>query len=295
MMGLESQRILLMLKMYGKNTWQYVVPFSSKKTSSNPLQKNPRAQPYEKGWIHYEDVKSLIPSLAKGKFAYQANGLGVEKMTITTHSHISGNETTGNETTDNPHPEESMTTTPNNTSPTSLPSHSSFASNKRPFSVLESGSLVEDINDISSIKSLSPFTPSGSSPSSSTISKRGRMTGASGMHSIGHSLMDIGVSYRKGLESKEIRHQERMGHLDRELEFQREREQRQQHQELQRKRQEAMTRAQLLDSDIGPDNLAALLEVFETEEVSVTTYLSIITDETRKAWVRRKIAKVSAL
>jgi hypothetical protein len=274
------------------------VPFFSKKTSSNPLQKNPKAQSYENGWIHYEDMKSLIPSLAKGKFAYQANGLGVEKMTITTPSHTSGNETT-----DNPHPEdESMTTTPNNTSPTSLPSRSSFASNKRRFSALESGSLVEDTNDISSIKSLSPFTPSGSTPSSSTISKRGRMTGASGMHSIGHSLMDIGVSYRKGLESKEIRHQERMGRFDREIEFQREREQRQdhqererKHQERERKRQEAMTRAQLLDSDIGPDNLAALLEVFETEEVSVTTYLSIITDETRKAWVRRKIAKVSAL
>lgn len=84
------------------------------------------------------------------------------------------------------------------------------------------------------------------------------------------------------LQREHQEHQELQGTLER-----------QERQERQQKRKEAMDLAQDIDIDIGPENLAYLLEVFETEEDSARTYLSIKVDDVRKAWVKMKIARRS--
>ena len=68
-------------------------------TSSNPLQKYPKANQYERGWSLYDDVNLLMGRVAKGKHAFQANGLGVERMTIMTPT-----QTSADERTDTRHP-----------------------------------------------------------------------------------------------------------------------------------------------------------------------------------------------
>lgn len=119
------------------------------------------------------------------------------------------------------------------------------------------------------------------------------MTGAIALATIGHGIVDLGASYRKGLEDKGARHQDRMTHLERQLE----RQERQERQDLlvRQERQEAMIRAQELESDLSDDSLAALLEVFQDDEGSAMAYLSIKTESVRKAWVKRKIARATQM
>lgn len=267
------------------------------KSLSNALQKHPKAQAYEKGWNLYEDVKLLMPSLAKGRYAYQANGLGQQTSpTTTTPTHT--------------HTGESLEHDDNDILSTSPPPSPSIGS-KRTFTALDSESVIEV--DTAAIKYLprvsSSRMASSSTPSTSTTSKRGRLTGAIALTTIGHGIVDLGASIRQGLVDKDSRHQDRMTQLERQLDhqelqlkLQREHQEhqelqgtleRQERQERQQKRKEAMDLAQDIDIDIGPENLAYLLEVFETEEDSARTYLSIKVDDVRKAWVKMKIARRS--
>lgn len=126
------------------------------------------------------------------------------------------------------------------------------------------------------------------------------MSGAVALSNIGQGIVDLGVSYRKNLENKETHHKDRMSHLDRQLDFQQLYEQRQEFQgsleheerlEHRKMRQDAMNIAQEENSDIGAENLAALLEVFEDEE-ECRTYLGIHRSDVKRAWVMRKIAKM---
>jgi hypothetical protein len=279
-----------------------------------------------------------MPSLAKGKYAYQGNGLGVQrtlgnagtdalgdKFTATTPTlldkgHIvAPGEEVGMAMVNEGHDiepgggvdpdrgvslEHGRPTIP----PTSL--LPSPLSSKRRFSVLDSvnagdsatvkffprasssrqSSSRHSSSRLSSSRLSSPHD-SLSIPSTSGSAKRGRMSGTVALTTIGHGIIDLSTSYRKALDDKEARHQDRMAqhqdtmlHLERQLTLGREERQ---------ERQEAMDRAQEMETDLSDDSLAALLEVFQTEEGSAMAYLSIKIESVRKAWVKRKLARVS--
>ena len=139
----------------------------------------------------------------------------------------------------------------------------------------------ESVKDTATIKSwaasyvpsrITSSTDSLSTPSASS-SKRGRMTGAIALTTIGHGITDLNASYCKGLEQEEARHQYRMSqqdHRDNVMSL-------------------AMERAQELDSDLSPEDLIALFEVFQTEEGSAKAYILIKIETVRKAWVKHKV------
>ena len=90
---------------------------------------------------------------------------------------------------------------------------------KRRFSVLEAES-VED-NTGAATKSLTRFSLSRGASShdsvsyrtTSSSSKRGRITGSIALTNIGHSIQELGATYRKSIESKQARHQDLMAQL----------------------------------------------------------------------------------
>lgn len=188
---------------------------------------------------------------------------------------------------------------PNDIPPTSSPPSPSIASKRR-----FSQSAIEDPNDYDSagMKSLHRFSSSSSTPS--TSSKRGRMTGTIALTTIGHGILEMGASYCKSLDSKDIRHQDRMTQWDRQLGIQRERQERQdlqeslerkEREERQQKHQDAIDCAQEIDLDLESEDLAKLLEVFQHDIDSAVLYLSIKTEGVRKAWVKRRIAERPSL
>lgn len=268
---------------------------------SNPLQKYPKAQHYENGWELYEDVEQLMQRQVKGKYSYQGNDLGVQRTTTPTPT-ISGYAGAG---TNAPDDELTTTTTamsneehtiePYDTSiPPSSPPPSPSIAPKRRFSLLDSES-VGDVND-TAIKSLSRFSSSGKSSSrdslsarsTSSSSKRGRMSGAIALANIGHGIIDLGASYRKSIEDKEARHHDKMvQHQDAMSQMSRQAE-REERRDVTFK--EATDRAQELERDLSDDDLAALIDVFQTEEGSAMAYLAIKIESVRKAWVKRKIS-----
>lgn len=255
----------------------------------------------EKGWALYGDVEELMQrQQPRGRYSFQGNGLGGADDESAT--------TTTAEPYDSSFP------------PTSLPPTPSVASRsagKRRFSVLETDSVEDDSGP--AITTF-PFSPSRG-PSShdslsyrttSSSSKRGRITGSIALTNIGHSIQDLGASYRQSLENKATRHQDlmaqmtlQMTHQEQQLELQgrqldyqlrREEEERKERQERVQQRQEAIELALKLETYLSDDELAALLDVFQKEEGSASSYLSITANEgLRKAWVKRKITFASVI
>ena len=185
---------------------------------------------------------------------------------------------------------------------------------KHRFLVLEAES-VED-NTGAATKSLTRFSlsrdaslhDSVSYRTTSSSSKHGRITGSIALTNIGHSIQDLGATYRKSIESKQAKHQDlmaqlslQMSHQEQQLELQghqlkhQERQKEEEHQERQdrfQKRQEAMELAQGKETYLPDEDFAALFDVFQKEEGSALAYLSIKTEGVRKAWVKCKIASV---
>lgn len=114
--------------------------------------------------------------------------------------------------------------------------------------------------------------------STSSASKRGRVSGAVALTSIGHSITGFTSVFRQGMEMEQARHVERVARRARD--------------NLSSSSQaQAMDKAQDIEHDLSPDELATLLEIFE-EESTAKAYLQIRDDanDLRKAWVRRKLA-----
>lgn len=303
-----------------KEVWKDYVAVCALKSFSifaNHIQKHPKASLYgEKGWSLYDNVKLLMPSLAKGKKAYQANGLNPGVATSTqAGGSVQGNHdvtpSTGGsaqgsagsagdpvaggasvaEHGDPPIstgvPAASVTcgnvdmvsgdaSEHNDVNdlagqppPTSPPPSPSIAS-KRRFSV------AENTSDTVTVRSQSQPSSSHVSTSTSTSAKRGRMTGAIALTSIGHGIADLSASYRRGLELDEARHVDRLSRRDR----------------RENTISEAVERAQQLETHLLPDVLAALIEILEENEGSAKAYLSISIESVRKAWVKRKLSKI---
>jgi hypothetical protein len=57
----------------------------------------------------------------------------------------------------------------------------------------------------------------------------------------------------------------------------------------------AMEHAQESELDPLDDDLAAFLEVFQTEEGSAKAYLAIKIESVRKAWVKRKVTRATQI
>jgi hypothetical protein len=149
------------------------------------------------------------------------------------------------------------------------PPPSPSIASKCPFSVVETGS---DSTTLPPSASQVPSVSSTSHASSSSTSKRGRMTGAIALTHIGNNLADFNSAYRYGVDREHERHQARM-------------------EERKARGHEcgqAVAQAQELETYLSDDELAALLEVFE-EQNSARAYLGIKTNELRKAWVKRKL------
>jgi hypothetical protein len=162
----------------------------------------------------------------------------------------------------------------NDIPPTSPPPSPSVAT-KRRFSTVD-GATASGSGGDSDITSLVQN-------SSSSTSKRGRVSGAVALTSIGHSLTGFASVYRKGIEMQQARHEERVarrgqgtGSSDDSVSSQ------------------AMDKAQTVETDLSADELATLLENFEDEKAA-NAYLRIKGDDLRgddlrKAWVKRKLA-----
>jgi hypothetical protein len=171
-----------------------------------------------------------------------------------------------------------MTKNDNDPPATSPPPSPSIGS-KRRFSAIDlkgvspSGDL--DMGSPSAI--VTPASRSLISSNSST-SKRGRITGAIALANIGHNLSEFNSMFRIGLDRQEARHRKRAV--------------------MQEQREDdpmevAMERVQEVDSDLTPDELAGLIEVFQKERDSARAYLLIKNEGVRKAWIKRKLASIS--
>lgn len=155
---------------------------------------------------------------------------------------------------------------------TSPPPSPSIAS-KRRFSAIDSES-VDTSRDWDMVSPSARVTPASRSlvSSNSSTSKRGRMTGAIALANIGHTFSDFNSNYRIGLDRQEARHRQREDNP----------------------MNTAIERAQEVESDLTPDELAGLLEVFQKERDSARAYLLIKNDSVRKAWIKRKLASISS-
>jgi hypothetical protein len=159
--------------------------------------------------------------------------------------------------------------------PTSAPPSPSVAT-KRRFSFLERGD-----SDIATPSLPNTSSAPSTHPSTSSVSKRGRVSGAVALTSIGHSITGFTSVYRQGIELEQARHEARAARRG------------QGANSSSSSSSRAMDKAQTVECDLSSDELATLLEIFE-EESTANAYLQIRTDELRKAWVRRKLAAAAA-
>ena len=192
---------------------------------------------------------------------------------------------------------------------------------KRRFSALVSESA--DSSTPSAIPGSSSAGISGISPVSrsaaSSSSKRGRMTGAIAISSLGHELSDI-----KGLlcmdlemtksnaEAREERKRLEREQLERNrLERNRLEQERLEHEQLEQERLEREHREQVLDhqkdpvlgaidrmqemeTDLSADHQAILADLFNKEHDSTKVYLALKTDPLRKAWIKRRLTQAGS-
>jgi hypothetical protein len=202
----------------------------------------PLLSPYiygKKGWALYEDIKLLMPSLAKGRKAYQANGLGTAQSNIT--SGASGSAQGSVRDIEDPVMDKGLATEngelaevlviatgssstagivsndvgeSNNIDkptsevfpPTSPPLSPSIASKQRFLAV---GNTSDSLTLQSQSQPSSSHLSSSHTSSTSSSAKRGWMTGAIALTSIGHGIADLNTSYQRGLELDEAWHLDR--------------------------------------------------------------------------------------
>jgi hypothetical protein len=163
---------------------------------------------------------------------------------------------------------------------TSPPPSPSIAS-KRRFSAIDSETVsTSRDSDMLSPSASARVTPTSRSlvSSNSSSSKRGRVTGAIALANIGHNFADFNTMYRVSLDRQEARHQQRAAKRS--------------HQE-EDPMSIAMEHVQETESDLTPDELAGLIDVFQKERDSARAYLLIKNDSIRKAWIKRKLASIS--
>lgn len=167
----------------------------------------------------------------------------------------------------------------NDLPPTSAPPSPSVAASrgKRRFSAMDSTSGGDsDISDLTTPLQNASSTSSHMSSASASLSKRGRVSGAVALASLGHSLTGFTSVFRQGIEMEQARHNARVARRDT-------------HNASTSSSSQAMDKAQTVELDLSPDELAALLEILE-EESAANAYMQIRRDDLRVAWVKRKLA-----
>lgn len=246
----------------------------------NALQKFPKAAPFRnKGWPLFDEVKLLMPTIAKGRHVYRATQ-GPNPV----QSQAIGSDTTqGEDSGDRPEPgprilldggaingddDHKQFDDPNNIRPESPPPSSvSHMTSKRKFSSTIDGSTPSG--------SPSPFlsrTPSASGTAGSNMSsssKRGRMTGAIALHTIGESFSDFTQSFRTS-----VQHQIQPP-VD----------------QIMLRKNAAMKLAEKQETNLSYDQLATLFEIFEDDVSKADAYTIIENKEFWEAWVRRKLER----
>lgn len=274
----------------------------------------------------YDDVQQIIPSGAKGRNAYQGSHAvqqsgdvgpaGGEPSGSGTFKLQTGNETASEEIASGtitsgipPLPagdDDSIYGAPPSPSlppPTPAPSPS-----KRRSSALEESVDDSSTPTIPASSSASALTLSGNTRSANPYSsKRGKMTGAIALSSLGHELSGIKDMLRTDMETSAAdslafrnmimkrKRQEPDDHLATErLPVARERSapERLGHEHLVEPQDlavNAICHMQEVDSDLPIDDQAALVDLFEKENDSAKTYLALKSDALRRAWIKRKI------
>jgi hypothetical protein len=159
--------------------------------------------------------------------------------------------------------------------PTSPPASPFTSASKRRFSALDGNVSASSVAATPTSRSLIS--------SSSGSAKRGRITGAIALTTIGHGLAGLNTLYRTGLEQEDARHRQRMA-------WRQESRDHQVHSSNIVDR--AMDRVQELESSLSPDQLAGLLEIFEAHPGSARAYLAIKGDGVRNAWIQRKLVSI---
>jgi len=254
-------------------------------------------------------MHQLMPTGAKGKNVYQGSLAVQQAQAVKSRGvgHAGGEPSTSMLTSDAPITSEDLPAEGSDddaVAPPTLPPPTPSPS-KRRFSA-----LVSESADTSQ----SPSTLSGISPISRSVasssSKRGRMTGAIAISSLGHELSDIkgllrldieqtrlnaeAREERKRQERKHFEERERLEHERREHERREERERLEQVMLLDHEKDPmliAINRVQEMETDLSPDEIAILAELFNKEHDSAKIYLALKADPVRKAWIKRKLAQ----
>jgi hypothetical protein len=271
-------------------------------------QNHKNARPYEKGCPLFNNLQILVPSDAKGKKAFHgrlAPQPPNNKRTLDEDGREEGGDDEGEQDEDDV---ENMAGTndgdiplagasgsgiplvhavaPGPDSPVTAPDAeatnlrddneqtlSTASTSKRPFSTVDSTDASKSSTLPPSASASQAPSITGMSLSSSSSSKRGRLSaGAIALTHIGNNFADFNASFRYGIDKEQERHQARMA--ERQVRGQ--------------ECQEAVKQVQETETYLTTDELAALLEVFEDHN-SASTYLGIKTPELRKAWIRRKL------
>jgi hypothetical protein len=136
------------------------------------------------------------------------------------------------------------------------------------------------------------------------------MTGAIAISSLGHELSDIKGLLRQDIEqtrsnaeAREERKRQERERLEHERREERERLEHERREERERLEQVmlldhekepmlvAINRVQEMETDLSPDEIAILAELFTKEHDSAKTYLALKSDPVRKAWIKRRLAQ----
>lgn len=264
-----------------------------------------------------------MPTGAKGKNVYQGS-LAVQQSLVVKSGgvgHAGGEPSTSqigeigdrSITSEYP-PAEELENDDSSVAPPTLPPPTPSPSKRRFSAVSESAdaSSSSAIVDSSSagISRISPVSRSAVS-SSSSRAKRGKMTGAIAMSSLGHELSDIKGLLRLDLEltksnaeareerkRQQLKRWQEREHLDRE---------RLEHEHLEeRKRLEqsvsvhqdpmldAIYHMQEVETDLSADEQAILVDLFSKEHDSAKSYLALKSDPVRKAWIKRRLKQADS-
>ena len=254
-----------------------------------------------------------MPTGAKGKNVYQGSLAVQQAQTVesgdvgrTLRMDSATGEFGDAPTTSEDPPAEGREKDDDDAAPPPLPPPTPSPS-KRRFSMLVSESANSSSpcaipgSSSAGISGISPVSRSAGSSSS----KRGRMTGAIAISSLGHELSDIKGLLRMDIELTKSNAEAREERKCQERKDLEERKRLEEHQRLEeRQRQEeaildhekdpmlvAIDRLQEVEADLSPDEMAILAELFNKEHDSAKTYLALKSDPVRKAWIKRRLAQ----
>jgi hypothetical protein len=253
----------------------------------------------------YDDVDQLMLSGAKGRNVYQGSSLAVQQALAINpgdvgepsgEAQVGDTDATTMMSRNLPDDDEDIYGPSTPPPPTPSPS-------KRRFSALESAESSSQSAIPGSSSAPSGITATSRSGNSTLSAKRGRMTGAIAISSLGHELSDIKDILRKDLEltktSTEAREERKRQEIQEKEQLEQKRLERE-HQERERPmEQDPMLRAIILmqdvDSDLSPEDQVTLAELFSKELDSAKTYLALRSDPVRKAWIKRKLAQAETV